>query len=142
MRIAAERGLTLLEVTVAMLVVAVIAAAAIVAFVGVERAAGKAHARTEAFLLAQRTLEDLRDDVAADTPGMEWPGNGPLGSAGGATAVHNQGTDAWLVLPPGLLRDVWSGSMEYSVTNVDDVQPGGMPDYKSVTVTVTMTKPN
>jgi len=133
-----RKGMTLLEVIVAMLIVSSVASSALVAFVGIVRSSVRAQARNAAVHLAQHTLEDLKDDIGMVN--NTWPISATLDPG-----LHDTATDPnnWLDLPAGPLRDLYLGSRSYFVTNLQDVSspPSGFIDYKRVRVTITWTTP-
>ena len=81
-------------------------------------------------VFARQTLEELKNAVGADT----WPNSGLLGTVGvGITAT----------LPGSELKSKFSGTRNYTVTNIDADGVGGYEDdeYKQVTVTIDWTEP-
>ena len=123
-----KHGFTLVEVIISALILALSVGGVLFIFSTEKGVVARTGRRIQAMDFARQTLEELKDEVGADT----WPTGGRLGIVGVATPD---------LLPAGDFKDVFNGSRSYTVTDMDPNLSGGDPDYKSATVTVSWTEP-
>lgn len=124
-----KTGLSLVEVIIASLILAGTVGALLFVFSTEKGVAARAGRRIQAMDFARQTLEELKNEVDANT----WPNSGALKSAVGVAAT----------LPTSELKDKFSGTRSYTVTDIDADGEDGYEDdeYKQVTVTVSWTEP-
>ena len=126
-----EQGMTLAEVLVASVTVAVLAGGTMTSFLAAVRISEKGAGLVEAANYGQQTLERLRNKIACGegTPG-EW-----FSPACAPAVLPNNQADP---LPPGAL---YGGSRTYTVTSQDCDGVGGAGDCFKVVVKVAWTLP-
>ena len=125
-----KRGFTLVEVIVASLILVFTVAGMLFIFASEKAALERAGRRIQAMDFARQTLEQLKNEVRADT----WL-TGTI-SAG----THN--TEAFLSLSGYKLGDSFNAAREFTITDIDIDSSGGDPDYKSITVAVDWVDPS
>jgi prepilin-type N-terminal cleavage/methylation domain-containing protein len=121
-----QKGFTLTEVLIAMLILSLAAAGMFAVFITGKGFTLRCGRKFEAINFARQTTEHLKDDVRATT----WDLSGAPLSLGN----HNE------PLPSGDLKDKWSGQRNYQV-NWGPNDYGHDQRYKVVTVTVSWNEP-
>lgn len=124
-----KHGLTLVEVIISALILAITAGGVLTIFTMEKAVVARTGRKMQAMDFSRQTLERLKNEVDANT----WPNSGALASAVGVAAT----------LPTSELKDKFSGTRSYTVTNINADGDATYEDdeYKQVTVTVDWSEP-
>jgi prepilin-type N-terminal cleavage/methylation domain-containing protein len=137
-----RKGMTLVEILVAAVLVSLIAGGVLIAYLTAIRISKGSSVETDAAFLGQQTIERFRNHVACDDSWYTGPGPGPECTADTSdpdlpTAWRNDPDG----IPAGSQLAQLSGSRTYQVTPADCDGVGGAGDCLQVEVKVRWTPP-